>query len=113
MTRRPISSAGKIKIYEPQQARQRHLGGGDFPTPSPRTPIPAVGRRDTRSAYTTAFRLRWTCYACGMVKLKSKTHAAKNGKPKYQPLPDLPPEEFEALKADIARKRSAIPGGPG
>ena len=28
----------------------------------------------------------------------------RNGKLKYQPLPDLPPEEFEALKADIAER---------
>ena len=28
----------------------------------------------------------------------------KSGKPKYQLLPDLPPEEFEPFKADIAVK---------
>lgn len=37
---------------------------------------------------------------------KSPSH---NGKPKYQPLPDLPPEEFEALKADIAENGLQYP----
>jgi len=44
-----------------------------------------------------------------MVQLNTKTHAAKNGKLKYQPLPDLPPEEFEALKADIAENGLQYP----
>ena len=37
---------------------------------------------------------------------KSPSH---NGKPKYQPLPDLPPEEFAALKADIAENGLQYP----
>jgi DNA-binding MarR family transcriptional regulator len=28
--------------------------------------------------------------------------SSTNGKPKYQPFPDLPPEEYDVLKADIA-----------
>ncbi|NQU20332.1 MAG: ParB N-terminal domain-containing protein [Candidatus Nealsonbacteria bacterium] len=32
---------------------------------------------------------------------RTQRRSPKNDKPKYQPLPDLPPDEFEALKADI------------
>ena len=35
---------------------------------------------------------------------QAPVRAKANGKPKYQPLPDLPPEEYESLKADIAIK---------
>jgi site-specific DNA-methyltransferase (adenine-specific) len=35
---------------------------------------------------------------------KTTTYSSGNGRPKYQVLPDLPPEEFEALKADIAQR---------
>ena len=34
---------------------------------------------------------------------------AKNDKPKYQPFPDLPPDEFEALKADIEERGLQYP----
>ena len=37
-----------------------------------------------------------------MTKKKSRSRANNNGTPKFQPLPDLPPDEFEVLKADIA-----------
>ena len=39
-----------------------------------------------------------------MAKRKKKTVAQSNsnGTPKFQPLPDLSPDEFEVLKADIA-----------
>ena len=33
---------------------------------------------------------------------RKKADTGSNGRPKYQPLPDLPPDEFEILKADIA-----------
>jgi hypothetical protein len=33
-----------------------------------------------------------------------KTKPSRNGRPKYQPLPDLPDDEYEVLKADIAEK---------
>ena len=35
--------------------------------------------------------------------------AQSNGKPKYQPLPDLPPDEFEILKSDIAENGLQYP----
>ena len=35
-------------------------------------------------------------------KPKKAARSTKNGKPKYQPLPDLPPDQFEILKQDIA-----------
>lgn len=41
-------------------------------------------------------------------KPKRKTSSA-NGKPKYQPLPDLPTTEFEILKADIAENGLQYP----
>lgn len=38
-----------------------------------------------------------------------KTKTRPSRRPKYQPLPDLPPEEFEVLKADIAEKGLQYP----
>ena len=35
---------------------------------------------------------------------QSPVRSKANGKPRYQPLPDLPPEEYESLKADIAER---------
>jgi len=35
--------------------------------------------------------------------------SARKGKPKYQPLPDLPPDQFEILKADIAENGLQYP----
>ena len=40
-----------------------------------------------------------------MARKKAKT----NGTPKYQPMPDLPPDEFEILKADIAENSLQYP----
>ena len=34
----------------------------------------------------------------------SRTAPESNGRPKFQPLPDVPPEKSEALKADIAER---------
>ena len=36
------------------------------------------------------------------VAIGSRSRANSNGTPKYQPMPDLSPDEFEVLKADIA-----------
>ncbi len=36
-----------------------------------------------------------------MAKIKSGSRIVCNGTPKYQPMPDLSPDEFELLKSDI------------
>jgi len=40
----------------------------------------------------------------GKAKRKPAARSTANGRPKYQLLPDLPPEEYEVLKADIAEE---------
>ena len=42
-------------------------------------------------------------------KKKAAARSQRNGRPKYQPLPDLPPDEFEILKADIAQRGLQYP----
>lgn len=37
-----------------------------------------------------------------MAKQKSVASINTNGKPKYQPMPDLSPDEYELLKTEIA-----------
>jgi len=44
-----------------------------------------------------------------MAKNKSRSRANSNGRPKYQPMPDLSPDEFEILKADIAENGLQYP----
>ena len=40
---------------------------------------------------------------------KRTSRSTKNGKPKYQPLPDLPPDQFTILKKDIAENGLQYP----
>jgi hypothetical protein len=44
-----------------------------------------------------------------MAKKRSRSRANSNGRPKYQPMPDLSPDEFEILKADIAENGLQYP----
>jgi site-specific DNA-methyltransferase (adenine-specific) len=43
------------------------------------------------------------------VARRATTELSPTGKPKFKPMPDLPPEEFEALKQDIAVNRLHSP----
>ena len=40
---------------------------------------------------------------------KKAAHSTKNGKPKYQPLTDLPSDQFEVLKQDIGENGLQYP----
>ena len=44
-----------------------------------------------------------------MAKKKSRSRANSNGRPTYQPMPDLSSDEFEVLKADIAENGLQYP----
>ena len=44
-----------------------------------------------------------------MVKGRKTSTTSHNGKPKYQPLPDLSPDQFEILKQDIAENGLQYP----
>ena len=49
-----------------------------------------------------AFGTRPRSQKAAKARNKPAARSSTHGKPKYQFFPDLPPDEFEALKADIA-----------